>query len=98
MESLAVQTVFGRNAPPVCSSKAILGHTLGAAGVLETLLCLIALREQFLPGSPGLREADPLAPGSLVANPRPASRLERVLKVNCGFGGMNAALVLEKRP
>lgn len=98
MESLAVRTVFGDAAPPVCSSKAILGHTLGAAGVLESILCWIALNENLIPGTPGLREPDPVAPRSLQKEPSSARQLRRALKVNCGFGGVNAAVILEKQP
>jgi 3-oxoacyl-(acyl-carrier-protein) synthase len=95
MESLAMRLVFGERPPPFSSSKGMLGHTLAAAGILETILCWMALRAQILPGTPRLRARDPVAPESIVDRPRPASRLRRILKVNCGFGGTNSALVLE---
>ncbi len=95
MEALALRTVFGDVVPPFSSSKGMLGHTLGAAGVLETILCGEALRTQVLPGTPRLRERDPAVPDSLLAKPQPATTVRRVLKVNCGFAGTNAALVLE---
>ncbi len=98
MESLAVRRVFGENAPPVGSSKGMLGHTLGAAGVLETILCVLALREKVMPGTPRLSHPDPVAPASILSAPRQVQKLNRVLKVNCGFGGTNSALVLERRP
>jgi 3-oxoacyl-(acyl-carrier-protein) synthase len=63
---------------------------------LETALCVLALQNHLLPGTPRLRERDPVAPDSLLAKPRAATRLDRVLKINCGFGGTNAALVLER--
>jgi 3-oxoacyl-(acyl-carrier-protein) synthase len=50
----------------------------------------------MLPGTPRLREPDLGIPGSLLANPQPAARLRSILKVNCGFGGTNAAVVLQK--
>jgi 3-oxoacyl-(acyl-carrier-protein) synthase len=96
MESLALRTVFGDRVPPFSSSKGIFGHTLGAAGILETILCLAAMEAQWLPGTPRLRERDPVAPESLLQEPRPADRLRRILKINCGFAGTNAALVLER--
>ena len=95
MESLALRTVFGERVPPFSAHKGMLGHTLGAAGVLETILCLIAVRAQVLPGTPRLQERDPVAPASLLEAPRPASGLRRILKINCGFGGTNGAVVLE---
>jgi len=96
MESLALRSVFGVRVPPFSSSKGIFGHTLGAAGVLETALCVAAMQNNLLPGTPRLRERDPVAPESLLAEPRAAARLDRVLKISCGFGGTNAALVLER--
>ncbi len=94
MESLALRTVFGDATPPVSGSKGMLGHTLGAAGVIETILCVLALANNFLPGTPRLGAADPAAPASLVSSPRPNIRLKHVLKLNTGFGGMNGALIL----
>jgi 3-oxoacyl-(acyl-carrier-protein) synthase len=96
MESLALRTVFGERVPPFSASKGIFGHTLGAAGVLETALCMLALQNRLLPGTPRWRERDPVAPDSLLAQPRAATRLDCILKINCGFGGTNAALVLER--
>jgi 3-oxoacyl-(acyl-carrier-protein) synthase len=95
MESLALRAVFGERVPPFSASKGMLGHTLGAAGVLETILCLLAVHAQMLPGTPRLQERDPVAPASLIESPRPATRVRRILKVNCGFGGTNGAVVLE---
>lgn len=93
MESLALRTIFGDACPPVAASKGIFGHTLGAAGVLETIVCEIALRDQFLPGTPRLETPTDGTPASLVRAPRPA-KLRRVLKLNTGFGGINGALIL----
>jgi 3-oxoacyl-(acyl-carrier-protein) synthase len=96
MEALALRSVFGDRVPPFNSSKGIFGHTLGAAGVLETILCVAALQTKLLPGTPRLCDRDPVAPESLLVEPRAAAKLDRVLKVNCGFGGTNAALILER--
>ena len=96
MESLALRAVFVDRVPPFSSSKGIFGHTLGMAGVLETALCIAAMQHNLLPGTPRLRERDPVAPDSLLAEPRRATNLNHILKINCGFGGTNAALVLER--
>lgn len=98
MESLALRSVFGDAVPPFGGNKGLFGHTLGIAGVLETVICVNALKHQLLPGTPRLRERDSVAPESLVATPRPAKNLQRVLKMNCGFGGTNAAVILELNP
>jgi 3-oxoacyl-(acyl-carrier-protein) synthase len=95
MESLALRSVFGQRVPPFSSSKGIFGHTLGTAGVLETALCIVAIKNSLLPGTPRLRERDPATPDSLLTKPRATTNLNHVLKINCGFGGTNAALVLE---
>jgi 3-oxoacyl-(acyl-carrier-protein) synthase len=96
MESLALRSIFGEATPPFSGSKGLFGHTLGAAGVLETVLCLVALRHGLMPGTPRLCTADPVAPASLLREPVGNSRLQRILKLNSGFGGANAALVIER--
>jgi 3-oxoacyl-(acyl-carrier-protein) synthase len=97
MEVLALQSVFGERVPPFSSSKGMLGHTLGAAGVLETIVCVIAAESGFLPGTPRLRERDPAVPTAVLAEPKIGIAPRRMLKINAGFGGTNAALVLERR-
>jgi len=94
MESLALNTIFGEACPPVSGSKGMLGHTLGAAGVIETICCVLAMQENFLPGTPRLTVAAEGAPKNLVREPRAVARLNNVLKLNTGFGGMNGALIL----
>jgi len=94
MESAALRKVFGDTCPPVSGMKGMLGHTLGAAGVVETIACALALQHQFLPGTPGLTHPADGTPPSLVLTPRPAKTLRHVLKLNTGFGGLNSALVL----
>jgi 3-oxoacyl-(acyl-carrier-protein) synthase len=94
MESAALQNVFGAACPPVSGQKGMLGHTLGAAGIVETIACVLALREKFLPGTPGLGTAAEGFPATIVKSPRPATQLRHVLKLNTGFGGVNSALIL----
>jgi 3-oxoacyl-(acyl-carrier-protein) synthase len=94
MESLAMRTVFGERCPPVSGTKGMLGHTLGAAGVVETILCVLAMQERLLPGTPRLNVAAEGASTSLVREPRSVARLKNVLKLNTGFGGANGALIL----
>ena len=95
MESLALQSIFGSACPPFSGSKGMLGHTLGAAGVVETILCLLAMEEKILPGSPRLKTVADGVPNSIVREPRPVTKINRVLKLNTGFGGLNGALILE---
>jgi 3-oxoacyl-[acyl-carrier-protein] synthase-1 len=90
-ECLAVEAVFGTQTP--CSStKGATGHTLGAAGALEAVLCALMLRHGLLPGGLNLIERDPdLALNYLTRNRQAAPRA--VLSNSFGFGGVNCALV-----
>jgi 3-oxoacyl-[acyl-carrier-protein] synthase II len=94
MESIALKNVFGEACPPFSGAKGMLGHTLGAAGVVETILCAIAMQEKFLPGTPRLNTIAEGVPAGLVREPRSVAKINRVLKLNTGFGGANGALIL----
>ncbi len=94
MEALALKTIFGNACPPVSGAKGMLGHTLGAAGVIETICCVLAMENNFFPGTPRLSSPADGAPESLVRESRSVTGLKNVLKLNTGFGGMNGALVL----
>jgi 3-oxoacyl-[acyl-carrier-protein] synthase II len=94
MESAALRNVFGNACPPVSGSKGMLGHTLGAAGVVETILCVLAMQERWLPGTPGLKTPAEGAPSTMLREGRPANRINYVLKMNTGFGGVNGAIIL----
>ena len=96
MESLALRTVFGERIPPFNSCKGMIGHTLGAAGLLETIFCIAAGNVRALPGTPGLRVRDPEVPPSVLADPLRNTTMRHVLKINSGFSGTNAALVLRR--
>jgi 3-oxoacyl-(acyl-carrier-protein) synthase len=94
MESLALKNIFGDDCPPISGAKGMLGHTLGAAGVIETICCVLAMQENFLPGTPRLDLAADGVPKNILREPRFGARIKNVLKLNTGFGGMNAALIL----
>jgi 3-oxoacyl-(acyl-carrier-protein) synthase len=94
MESFALKAIFGDACPPFSGLKGMLGHTLGAAGVIETIACVLAMRENFLPGTPRLNIAAEGVPSNVVREPRPIAKLHHVLKLNTGFGGVNGALIL----
>lgn len=77
----------------VSSTKASIGHLLGGAGAVETVISLMALRGQFLPPTTTIETPDPVCTFDLVREPRDA-RVRRVLTNSFGFGGSNATLVL----
>ena len=93
MEIAAFQSLFPRPVP-VFSVKGGLGHTLGAAGLLEVLFCFRALSEGVVPPTVGLREPETAACGWVSPNAFPLSTPHAALTTNSGFGGINAALVL----
>lgn len=79
---------------PVSSTKACIGHLLGAAGAVETAVCMMALQGQWLPPM-DVRTPDPLCRFPLVREPAGAA-LQYVLTNSFGFGGANATLILKR--
>jgi 3-oxoacyl-[acyl-carrier-protein] synthase II len=95
IETHAIRQVLGEDGPPVSSCKGAVGHTLGAAGAIEALACVEALRRGALPPTLGLEEIDPECGADHVAGaPREAPDLQVALSNSFGFGGQNATLVL----
>lgn len=93
MEAAALRGVFGDAVPPVHGAKPVLGHTLGACGVIEATLALLALRHGVRPPTPG-RALDPALPAlPLDAAPRPMGP-GVALSLNAAMGGHNTALVI----
>ena len=93
-EGKAIAELFGQ--VPVSSTKSMIGHSLGAAGAIEAVVCLIALREQFLPANINFENPDPQISLNIVANRSRDARIDIVLSNSFGFGGTNASLLLEK--
>ncbi len=91
-EGKAVTTLFG-NRVPCSSTKGATGHTLGAAGAVETVICALALTAGLIPGSPGTENIDPTIPIDYVLNTRPKN-VSRALTNSFGFGGSNCSLIL----
>lgn len=92
-ELKALKTVFGAQMPPVSSTKALSGHSLGAAGVHEAIFSLLMLKHNFMVASANLDNPDPAAEGvPLVRTTQPA-HLNTVMSNSFGFGGTNASLI-----
>jgi len=93
-ETKAVASVLGTSVP-VSSLKGAIGHTLGAAGAAEVVLCLLALEEGLIPGNTGLDTLDPEIACNVQADSQPGD-LKHVLSNAFGFGGNNCAVVLSR--
>ncbi len=91
-EGRAVATLFGP-AVPCSSTKGATGHTLGAAGALEAVICALALREGLMPGGVGTSNPDPGIGIHYITEPI-RQRPRRVLSNSFGFGGSNCSLIL----
>jgi 3-oxoacyl-[acyl-carrier-protein] synthase II len=96
-EAMAINRWAGASAPMirVSSTKASVGHLLGAAGSVEAVICLMALRGQWLPPTATTREIDPVCRFDFVTAPREA-RLDYALTNSFGFGGANATLIFRR--
>lgn len=98
-ELQAIRTVFGDDAGriAVTANKSMLGHTLGAAGAIEAIASILAIREGCIPPTINLDDPDPAADGLDLTPNRAAQREVRaVLSNSFGFGGQNTALVLAR--
>jgi 3-oxoacyl-[acyl-carrier-protein] synthase-1 len=96
IELNAVRKVFGDAMPPLSSTKALTGHSLGAASVHEAIYSLLMMRGGFVAGSANIDTLDERAEGfPILRDSRPA-RLATVMSNSFGFGGTNASLVFAR--
>ncbi len=94
-ETLAIKKVFGDHARklPVSSTKSMTGHLLGAAGGIESVVCVKTIEQGVLPPTMNLEEPDPDCDLDYVPNAARRVKVRTVLSNNLGFGGQNAAVV-----
>ena len=97
-ETLAIKRVFGGpgQAPPVSSTKSMIGHAVAAAGNVEMLAVLAALRDQVLPPTINLDESDPECDLDYVPRKARGAEVDLVLSNSFGFGGQNACLAVAR--
>jgi len=93
-EGKAISELFGR--VPVSSTKGMMGHSLGAAGAIEVIVCLLALQHQFLPGNINFGAPDENIDLNVIANKARPAALRTVLSNSFGFGGTNASIAIRK--
>jgi 3-oxoacyl-[acyl-carrier-protein] synthase II len=96
MEMKAFRSVFSTaGSRPTFSVKGGIGHTMGAAGLVEALISLQALRTDIVPPTVGLSAPDAESAGWASGRSQPLADGEAILSTNSGFGGINTSLVLE---
>ena len=94
-ETAAIKRLFGEQAQaiPVSSTKSMTGHLLGAAGALEAILCLLALRDGCIPPTINYEQPDPACDLDYVPNTARPAALRVVMSNAFGLGGHNATLI-----
>ncbi|MDQ2951806.1 MAG: beta-ketoacyl-ACP synthase II [Chloroflexota bacterium] len=97
-ETAAIKTVFGKHAYDlaVSSTKSMTGHTLGAAGAIEAIFCVLGMRDGVMPPTINLEEADPLCDLDYVPKVARRKAFDVSMSNSMGFGGHNASLVIRR--
>jgi len=93
-EGLAISQLFGD--VPVSSTKSMMGHSLGAAGAIETIFAILALQNSFLPPNINFETLDSSLPVHIVPNNSRPADLRAAMSNSFGFGGTNATVIVEK--
>jgi len=98
MEAKALHLALGTHASkvPLSSTKPFMGHLLGAAGVVETIVSVIAIKEQLAPENLNLRELDSECKLNVIRSGAQKFAIKTVLSNSFGFGGSNAAILLKE--
>ncbi len=96
VELESVRKVFGDKIPPLSSTKALSGHSLGAASVHEAIYCLLMMRDGFIAASANIDNLDPKAEGFPIVRESRDATLETVMSNSFGFGGTNGTLVFAR--
>ncbi|WP_406640993.1 beta-ketoacyl-ACP synthase I [Pectobacterium brasiliense] len=92
----AIREVFGDNSPAISATKAMTGHSLGAAGVQEAIYSLLMLEHSFVAPSINVENLDEQAAGLNIVTEPTERKLTTVMSNSFGFGGTNATLVMRK--
>jgi 3-oxoacyl-[acyl-carrier-protein] synthase II len=93
VETLALKRVFGDQVPLVSSTKSMTGHTLGAAGALESVFSILAMQHSLVPPTINLDNPDPACDLDYVPNVARKADIRYAMTNSLGFGGHNASLV-----
>ena len=98
LETLALRTVFGEGLAtlPVSSTKSMTGHLLGAAGAIEAVICLMAMRDSVIPPTINQEQPDPECDLDVVPNQARTGTIHHAMSNSLGFGGHNVSLILSQ--
>ncbi len=93
----AIREVFGDDIPPISATKSLTGHSLGGAGVQESIYSILMMQEGFICESANIEQLDEAFAGVPIVRHRiDDARLDTVLSNSFGFGGTNATLVFRR--
>lgn len=95
-ETAAIKEVFGANVPPVSSIKGQIGHCLGAAGAIEAVVCLMAMRDEILPPTINYENPDPDCDLDYIPNVARKCKVEYAMSNSFGFGGTNGSVIFKR--
>lgn len=97
-ETTAIKSVFGDQAKsvPVSSIKSMMGHLIAAAGAVEMICCVLALRDQMIPPTTNLKNPDPECDLDYVPNHARAAKVDVAVSNSFGFGGQNDTIIIKR--
>ena len=95
-ETAAIKASFGENVPAVSSTKGQVGHCLGAAGAIEAVVCLMAMRDSVIPPTINQENYDEDCTLDYTPNVARKAELNCVMSNSFGFGGTNGSVIFKK--
>ncbi len=95
-ETMALKTLFGKNTPPVSSTKGATGHCLGAAGTIEAVITLMAMERNIMPPTINYEEPDPDCDLDYIPNTAREAEINIAMSNSFGFGGTNGVIIFKK--